>query len=71
MTEKERNKRLYILLQHLQTECRQNSIELLKTMVEKDTPAMQKTFEIMTAINEEEINGDGEVRPRSDEPSNP
>lgn len=71
MTEKERNKRLYILLQHLQTECRQNSIELLKTMVEKDTPAMQKTFEIMTAINEEEINGDGEVRPRSDNPSNP
>ncbi len=71
MTEKERNKRLFILLQYLQTKGDKESIELLKTMVEKDTPAMQKTFEIMTYSNEKEINGDGEVRPRSDEPSNP
>lgn len=63
MLEIERNKRLIFLLQQLRKNNDFESIELLKTMVEKDTLAMQKSFEI--------IIGDGEVRPRSDEPSNP
>jgi hypothetical protein len=47
MTEKERNKRFFLLLQKLVLEKDEKSVELLKTMVEKDTIAMQKSFEIM------------------------
>jgi hypothetical protein len=46
--EKERNRRLLLLLQDLLAEEKTAYVELLATMVKKDTPAMKKSFEIMT-----------------------
>lgn len=48
MEERKRNSALMILLSKLNKNNDLESIALLKTMVEKDTPAMQKSFEIMT-----------------------
>ncbi len=48
MTQVERNKRLFILLDKLVAEGDYDSIELIKTFVDKDSEAIQKTFEIMT-----------------------
>ena len=48
MTEKERNKRLLLLLQKLIEEKEFEFIDLLETMVDRDTPAMRKSFEVMT-----------------------
>ena len=47
MTERERCKRLYILLQKLYNENDADSIELIKTFVENDTPSIKKSYEIM------------------------
>lgn len=47
-TERERNSALILLLEKLHQDNDTESILLLKTMVEKDTPAMQKSFQIMT-----------------------
>jgi hypothetical protein len=47
-TERERNLALLKLLMKLHQDKDLESIALLKTMVEKDTPAMQKSFQIMT-----------------------
>jgi hypothetical protein len=48
MTERERNKKLMILLDKLICENDIETIKLLKSLVDKDTPAMKKSFEIMT-----------------------
>ena len=48
MTEKDRNKRLLLLLQKLIEEKEFEYIDLIETMVDRDTPAMRKSFEIMT-----------------------
>ena len=48
MTERDRNYLLMQLLIKLHKENDGNTIELLRTMVENDTPAMKKSFEIMT-----------------------
>ena len=47
MKEQERNKRLMILIQKLHSENDIDSLELLKTLVDNDTEAMKKSFEIM------------------------
>jgi hypothetical protein len=49
LTEKERIKRLIMLVQTLISTSDFKSIELLKTMVENDTPAMIHSFGIMTS----------------------
>ena len=48
LTETERNKRLFLLLGKLLDDKNYEAIGLLRTMVEKDTPAMQKSYKIMT-----------------------
>ena len=48
LTEKERNERLFLLLDRLIGDKNYEAIGLLRTMVEKDTPAMQKSYQIMT-----------------------
>lgn len=52
MKEVERNKRLILLIQKLQSEKDIKNLELLKTLINNDTEAMKKTFEI---INNNEI----------------
>mgnify|MGYP000849694076 CR=1 FL=1 len=47
MKERERNKRLMVLIQKLHSENDVDSLELLKTLVDNDTEAMKKSFEIM------------------------
>jgi hypothetical protein len=47
INEVERNKRLFLLLQKLIKDKEYEFIGLLRTMVEKDTPAMQKSYQIM------------------------
>ena len=47
MNQVERNKRFMVLLDKLHTEGDRESIELLKTMVENDTPSMQWSFSII------------------------
>ena len=51
MKEQERNKRLMILIQKLHSENDIDSLELLKTLVDNDTEAMKKSFEIMLKPN--------------------
>lgn len=46
MDEYERNERLYKLLEKIHDD--EELMELLATMIAKDTPSMQKTFEILT-----------------------
>lgn len=46
--EVERNKRLFLLLQKLIENEEYEFIGLLRTMVEKDTPSMQMSYQIMT-----------------------
>lgn len=48
LKEKERNKRFLRLLQKLLNDKDYEAIGLLRTMVENDTIAMQKSYEIMT-----------------------
>ena len=48
MEEIERNKRLILLLSDLKQKEDYASIELIKTLIEKDSPSMKKSFEIMT-----------------------
>lgn len=48
MKETERNKRLFMLLQKLIQENEREFIELLQTMIEKETPSLKMTFKIMT-----------------------
>lgn len=48
MEERERNKRLLLLIEKLHKDNDISSIELLKTLIENDTPSMKKSFEIMT-----------------------
>ena len=48
MIERDRNYLLMQLLIKLHKENDGNTIELLRTMVENDTPAMKKSFQIMT-----------------------
>lgn len=48
MTEKERCKVFILLLQDLVKTKNTQALDVLKTMVEKDTEAMQKSFQIMT-----------------------
>ncbi len=48
MTEKERNKRLFLLLKKLIESDDTESIELIESLVVNDTQAMKKSFEIMT-----------------------
>lgn len=48
MKEKDRNYRLMLLITKLHKENDKDSLELLKSMVDNDTPAMKKSFEIMT-----------------------
>ena len=48
LKEKERNKRFLRLLQKLLNDKDYEAIGLLRTMVENDTLAMQKSYEIMT-----------------------
>lgn len=52
MTEKERNKRLFLLLNELLKIKDLDSIELLRTMVEKDSESMKHSFKIMTDMNQ-------------------
>jgi hypothetical protein len=47
MKERERNKRLLLLIQKLRYDNDNDSLELLETMVNNDTDAMKKTFSIM------------------------
>lgn len=47
MKEKERNKRLMLLLIKLNNDGDTESIELLETMLKNDTPSMQKSFEVI------------------------
>lgn len=47
MKERERNKKLMILVKKLHSENDIDSLELLKTLVDNDTEAMKKSFEIM------------------------
>ena len=47
-TERERNKTLMILIDKLIGENDMETIKLLESLVDKDTPAMKKSFEIMT-----------------------
>ena len=51
MTERERNKRFFLLINKLIEDNELEAIELLITMAAKDTPAMQKTCDIMTIQN--------------------
>ena len=48
LKEKDRNKRFLRLLQKLLNDKDYEAIGLLRTMVENDTLAMQKSYEIMT-----------------------
>ncbi len=48
MKETERNIRLMNLIEKLYLENDTESIELLKTFVDNDTPSIKKSFEIMT-----------------------
>jgi len=48
MKETDRNAQLYLLLNKLVGEDDLEAIKLIKTLVDKDTPSMQKTYEIMT-----------------------
>jgi hypothetical protein len=47
-TERERNKTLMILIDKLIGENDMETIKLLESLVDKDTPSMKKSFEIMT-----------------------
>ena len=47
MSEKDRCKRLMILIQKLYSENDVDSLELLKSLVDNDTDAMKKSYEIM------------------------
>ena len=47
MNERERNKRLFLLLDKLVEIKDQKSIELIETWIENDTPAMKKSFSIV------------------------
>lgn len=47
MKEKDRNKLLMLLIIKLNKENDVNSLALLKTMVENDTPSMKNSFRIM------------------------
>jgi hypothetical protein len=47
MTERERNKRLFLLLDKLVGLKDQQSIELIETWIENDTPSMKKSFSIV------------------------
>jgi hypothetical protein len=47
MNEVERNKRLFLLLDKLVGLKDQESIELIETWIENDTPAMKKSFSIV------------------------
>ena len=51
MTEKERNMRLCLLLQKLLIDKDLESIELIKTWIENDSPSMKKSFQIMIENN--------------------
>lgn len=53
MKERERNKRLLTLLDGVILREDEESFELIKTMVDKDTESMQKSFEIMEKSWEE------------------
>ena len=44
MREKERNKRLFLLLQKLLIDKDLESIKLIKTWIENDSPSMKKIF---------------------------
>ena len=48
MSESERNKLLLLLLQDLIEGDEKEYIQLIETMVKKDTESMQKSFSIMT-----------------------
>ena len=48
MKETDRNAQLFLLLNKLVGEDDLEAIKLIKTLVDKDTPSMQKTYEIMT-----------------------
>ncbi len=47
MTERERNKRLFLLLQKLINEGDIKSVRLIETLLVNDTIAMRKSFQIM------------------------
>jgi len=47
MTERERNTRLFLLLDKLVGLKDQQSIELIETWIENDTPSMKKSFSIV------------------------
>lgn len=47
MNEKERNKRLFLLLSKLYQEQDLDAIELIETMINNDTASIKKTFDIM------------------------
>ncbi len=55
MTEFDRNKALFLLLQKLIQDGDQKSVDLIGTLV-KDVPSLQKTFEIMTTKYDKETN---------------
>jgi hypothetical protein len=50
-TERERNKALMLLLDKLIAEKDIESIKLLESLVANDTPAMKKSYQIMTEHN--------------------
>ncbi len=52
MTEKERNKRLMLLITKLYHENDIESIELIKTLIDNDTASMKLSFKIMTENTE-------------------
>jgi hypothetical protein len=47
MTEKDRSKALFLLLQKLISQEDKESISLLKTFVDNDTESIKKTFQVM------------------------
>lgn len=51
MNEKERNKRLIVLILKLQSQNDFNSLELLKSFCDNDTVSIKKTFELLTNKN--------------------
>ena len=53
MNERERNKRLILLLDKLIVEKDLEAIELIQSMVIKDTPAMIKSFEVITNLHKD------------------
>lgn len=57
MDERERNKRLFLLLDKLVGDKDLDSIELIRTWIATDTPAMKKSFEIVE--NSGNFNFDG------------